>query len=153
MTPWTVARQAPLSMGFPRQECCSGFPFPSLGDLHDPGMEPTSPAFPALAGRFFTAKLLVLIVLNLEITLGRTDVFTVLSLPVSECCMSLWKVAAEPRKMPGYLASGGEEFNPGPVMRLDCSELLCNKVLQKYKRDRESFWHRHQKWVERVPRC
>ena len=40
---------------------------------------------------------------------------------------------------PGFLASGGEEFDPGPVMRLDCSELLCNKVLLKYKRDRESF--------------
>ena len=42
-------------------------------------------------------------------------------------------------KMPGFLASGGEEFNPGPKMRLDCSELLCNKVLLKYKGDRESF--------------
>ena len=36
-------------------------------------------------------------------------------------------------------------FNPGPETRLDCSELLCNKVLLKYKGDRESFWHRHQK--------
>ena len=35
--------------------------------------------------------------------------------------------------------------------RLDCSELLCNKVLSKYKRDRESFRHRHQKGAERVP--
>ena len=35
--------------------------------------------------------------------------------------------------MLGFLASGGEEFNPGPVTRLDCSELLCNKVLLKYK--------------------
>ena len=42
-------------------------------------------------------------------------------------------------KMPGFLASGREEFNPGPVMRLDRSELLCNKVLLKYKSDRESF--------------
>ena len=42
-------------------------------------------------------------------------------------------------KTPGFLASGGEEFNPGPDMRLDCSELLCNKVLLKYKGDRESF--------------
>ena len=33
----------------------------------------------------------------------------------------------------GFLASGGEEFNPGPETRLDCSELLCNKVLLKYK--------------------
>ena len=42
-------------------------------------------------------------------------------------------------KMPGFLASGGEEFNLGPEMRLDCSEILCNKVLLKYKGDRESF--------------
>ena len=42
-------------------------------------------------------------------------------------------------KMLGFLASGGEEFNPGPVMRLDRSELLCNKVLLEYKEDRESF--------------
>ena len=43
-TPWTVARQAPLSLGFPRQEYWSGLPFPSPGDLPDPGIEPTSPA-------------------------------------------------------------------------------------------------------------
>ena len=48
-------------------------------------------------------------------------------------------VVAEPWRMPEFLASGGEEFNPGPVMRLDCSELLCDKVLLKYKRDRGSF--------------
>ena len=40
---------------------------------------------------------------------------------------------------PGFLAPGGEEFNPGPETRLDCSELLCNKVLLKYKGDRENF--------------
>ena len=39
----------------------------------------------------------------------------------------------------GFLAPGGEEFNPGPETRLDRSELLCNKVLLKYKGDRESF--------------
>ena len=48
-------------------------------------------------------------------------------------------------------ASRGEEFNPGPMMRFDHSELLCNKVLLKYKGNRESFWHRHQKGVETVP--
>ena len=42
-------------------------------------------------------------------------------------------------KTPGFLAPGGEEFNPGPEMRLDHSELLCNKVLLMYKRDRDSF--------------
>ena len=40
---------------------------------------------------------------------------------------------------PGFLASGGKEFNPGPETRLDSSELLCNKVLLKYKGYRESF--------------
>ena len=39
----------------------------------------------------------------------------------------------------GFLASGGEEVNPGPETRLDHSELLCNKVLLNYKADRESF--------------
>ena len=53
MNPWTVARQAPLSMGFSRQEYWSGLPFPSPGDLSDPRIEPTSPASPALAGGFF----------------------------------------------------------------------------------------------------
>ena len=56
-------------------------------------------------------------------------------------------------KTPGFLAPGGEEFNLGPETRLDGSELLCNKVLLKYKGDRESFWHRHQKRAEKVPAC
>ena len=42
-TLWTVAHQAPLSVGFPRQEYWSGLPFPSPGDLPDPGIEPSSP--------------------------------------------------------------------------------------------------------------
>ena len=46
-TPWTVAYQAPLSMGFSRQEYWSGVPFPSPGDLPDPGIKPGSPAFQA----------------------------------------------------------------------------------------------------------
>ena len=46
-TPWTVARQAPLSMGFSRQEYWSGLPFPSLGDLPEPGIEPGSPTLQA----------------------------------------------------------------------------------------------------------
>ena len=53
VTPWTVARQAPLSMGFSKQEYWSELPFLSPGDLPDPGIEPTSPVTPALAGRFF----------------------------------------------------------------------------------------------------
>ena len=52
-TPWTVAYQAPLFMGFSRQECWSGLPFSSPGDLSDPGIKPASPVFPSWAGRFF----------------------------------------------------------------------------------------------------
>ena len=47
VTPWTVACQAPLSMGFSRQEYWSGLPFPSPGDLPDPGIKPRSPALEA----------------------------------------------------------------------------------------------------------
>ena len=46
-TPWTVARQAPPSMGLSRQEYWSGLPFPSPGDLSNPGIEPRSPALQA----------------------------------------------------------------------------------------------------------
>ena len=53
VAPWTVTHQAPLSMGFPRQEYWSGLPFPSPGNLPDPGIESTSLAPPALAGGFF----------------------------------------------------------------------------------------------------
>ena len=42
-------------------------------------------------------------------------------------------------KMAGFLASGGDEFNPGPETRLDHSELLCNKVLLKYKGDKRKL--------------
>ena len=47
VTPWTVARQVPLSMGFSRQEYWSGFPFPFPGDHPDPGVEPRSPGLQA----------------------------------------------------------------------------------------------------------
>ena len=52
-TPWTVAGQAPLSLGGPRQECWSGLPSPSSGGLPDPGIEPSSPA---LSGGFFATE-------------------------------------------------------------------------------------------------
>ena len=53
---WTVAHQAPLSIGFSRQEFWSGLPFPSPGDLPDPGIEPASLMSPALADGFFTTS-------------------------------------------------------------------------------------------------
>ena len=54
VTPWTVAHQAPLSLGFSRQEYWSGLPFPPPEDLPDPGIEAASLVSPALAGGFFT---------------------------------------------------------------------------------------------------
>ena len=57
VTLWTVARQAPLSMGSSRQEYWSGLPCPPPGDLPNPGIKPTSLESPALAGGFFTTSL------------------------------------------------------------------------------------------------
>ena len=52
----SVARHAPLSVGFSRQEYWSGLPFPPLGDLPDPGIKPTSLKSPTLAVEFFTTS-------------------------------------------------------------------------------------------------
>ena len=65
-------------------------------------------------------------------------------------CSNYSKVVAEWLDA-GFLASGGDEFNPGPETRLDRSELLCNKVLLKYKGDREGFSHRHHKGAKEYP--
>ena len=55
-TQWTVACQAPLSMGFSQQEYWGGLLLPTLGDLPELGIEPVSPAAAPLAGRFFTTS-------------------------------------------------------------------------------------------------
>ena len=54
--PMDCSSQAPLSLGFPRQEYWSELPLPSPGDLPDPGIETTSLVPPALAGKFFTTE-------------------------------------------------------------------------------------------------
>ena len=54
VTPWTVTCQAPLSMEFSRQECWSGLPFPSPGDLPDTGIETVSSCVSTLTSGFFT---------------------------------------------------------------------------------------------------
>ena len=58
VTLWTLTHQAPLAVGFSRQEYWSGLPFPTLEALADPGTEPTPLASPASAGRYFTTVLL-----------------------------------------------------------------------------------------------
>ena len=55
-TPWTLVHQAPLSMGFSRQEYSSGLPCPLPGHLPEPGIEPMSLMSPALADGFFTSS-------------------------------------------------------------------------------------------------
>ena len=50
--PWTVVFQAPVSLGFSRQEYWDRLPFPTSSNLPDPGIRPASVAYPALAGRF-----------------------------------------------------------------------------------------------------
>ena len=86
--PWTVAHQAPLSMGFFRQEYWSGLPLPSLGALPDPGREPASLVAPALAGRVFTASATWRLLLWLS--------------KVSSCS------AGDPGSIPGWGRSAGE---------------------------------------------
>ena len=55
-TLWIIVRQAPLNMGFSRQEYWSGLPCPPPGDLPNPGIKPTSLLSPALADEFFTTS-------------------------------------------------------------------------------------------------
>ena len=57
VTLWTVTHQAPLSMGFSRQEYWSELPFPPLGDLPDPAIHILSVLSPSLAGQFFTTSM------------------------------------------------------------------------------------------------
>ena len=56
-TPWVIAHQGPLSIGFSRQEYWSGLPWPPPGGLPDPGIEPASPTSPALQAYFFFLSL------------------------------------------------------------------------------------------------
>jgi len=67
--PWTVAHQAPLSVGFPRQEYWSGLSFPSPGDLLDQGIDPMSPA---LAGGFFPTEPPEKPIRNIRLILNET---------------------------------------------------------------------------------
>ena len=69
VTLWTIAHQAPLFIGFSRQEYWSGLPFPPPGDLPDSGIKPASLMSPALVGRFFTATSAALGNLKLKLRL------------------------------------------------------------------------------------
>ena len=115
-TPWTVAYQAPLSMGFSRQECWSGLPFPSPGDLPNPGIEPRSPALRADAlpseppGKPMT---------NLDNILKSRDI----TLPTK---VHLVKAMVFPRVMYGCESW---TINKAECQRIDAFELWCWRSL------------------------
>ena len=85
-TPWTVANQAPLSMGFSRQEYWSGLPFPSPGNLPDPGIEPRSPAQQTGAvtseppGKPKKVQIIFINLISLQLR-----IITYISLPLKDC--------------------------------------------------------------------
>ena len=83
-TLWAVSQQAPLAMGSFRQEYWSGLPFPSSGDLLDPGIEPMSLKSPALAGGFFSTSTIWEALISLI-----SSVFYNLSLVISFNCIVL----------------------------------------------------------------
>ena len=79
-TPWTVARQAPLSMEFSRQEYWSGLLFPPPEVLSDPGIEPASPASPALACLFFTTSATWWVFFPVKLSLSKIDVILLMAM-------------------------------------------------------------------------
>ena len=97
VTQWTISHQAPLSMGFSRQEYWSGLPCPPPGDLPDPGIEPTSLTSPALTGGFFT-----------------TSTIWELEAQIQVCLL------LKPRYC---LSDGGEQPSPGPQGTTDRNRL------------------------------
>ena len=91
MTPWTVAHQSPLSMGFSRQEYWSRLPFPSPGDLLNPGIEPVSPISAALADRFFT------------ISATWEDIYVCVCVCVCVCVYTHTHMLEKPNQMKGNI--------------------------------------------------
>ena len=122
--PWTVASQAPLSVESFRQVCWSGFPFPTPGDLPDPGMEPVSPGSPALAGKFFTTAPPGKPLINYTSTKKKKDrcVLTKITYGDTRCCLlntSIWlpqwtlyfRTINISTKLKGILESNHKEMN------------------------------------------
>ena len=113
-TPWTVAQQGPPAMGFSRQEYWSGLPFPSPGNLPDPGIKPMSPA---LAGGFFTAS----------------TAWEAKSLSCCCCCCSAASVVSDsarphrrqPTRLPRPWDSPGKNTGVGCHFLLQCLHTQC----------------------------
>ena len=112
---WAAACQAPLSMGFSRQEYWSGLPCPTPGDLPDPGIEPESLTYPALAGRFFTT--------------GTTWEPKVLSLPQAHLTIPYFLVllssSFQPRSLMQYCLPARSLVPPARAS-LSIPRFICN---------------------------
>ena len=134
-TPWTIAHQAPLSMGFSRQEYWSALPFPSPGDHPNPGIKPMSPT---LAGRFFTSSatdlgfitMLTIHVVNYD---RRTEeLYAVLQFPVQWLLYGSHQVFWGP-----YLVSSS-------VHLLNFTLIKNNKIL--IQRGKCLFYYKNYNW-------
>ena len=92
---WTVAHQAPLSMGFSRQEYWSWLPCPPPGDLSDPEIEPPSLMLPSLAGGFFTTSSnweALMITNNICLLKFYSNLSIVLCTPLFMCLTQIWSL-------------------------------------------------------------
>ena len=94
-TPWTIAHQAPLSMGFSRQEYWSGLPCPPTGDFPNPGIKPTSLMSPALAGDFFTTSATWKTHYKCELCFFKTCIYLVLAALGLHCYMWVFSSCSE----------------------------------------------------------
>ena len=126
-SPWTAAHQAPLSMGFSRQEHWSGLPFPTPGDLPDPGIKSMSLMPPAVAGGFFTTSM------TLEVLIiDKYHPTTLFLIVLSLFCVSFFLLLCFlPREVPLAFAVKQTWW---------CWILLTFSCL-------ESFWFLHQIWT------
>ena len=93
VTPWIVAHEVLLSVGFSRQEYWSGLPFSSPGDLPDPGSKPSALVSPALASRFFTAQAYLLLII-IYVFVGIKIIVTCFA------CICKWAAKIVSRVMP-----------------------------------------------------
>ena len=109
--PWTVAHQAPLSLGFPRQEYWSGLPCPPPGDLPDPGIEPSSHTSPALAGGFFTTSTtwkpsnILLAFIQVTVNISRIGIITVIKVNILLCLMFVAEWKGREKNLPAFSAA------------------------------------------------
>ena len=148
-TPWTVAHQASPSMGFSRQEYWSGLPVPSPGDLLDPRMEARSPALQVEAltskppGKPYREQGLTKNIHKGPYIHRKQPWLKIMVIGMKGCC---WIMQRHRDSWPPE-----EKNSTQGQRRVLITQSFC--VIKFYKGDRESFWHRHQKGVERVPTC